>query len=208
MAPFYLSPFSRKSLWPRDDIAEKKSGVTSAAGAMTATEISKTPEFILFLIWVIVGNLDCIFTIFTFSQFSQYVQGENYKGKRHLIDLSVKKSLALVDLFGGLLWTGAMYSVASGLFTDFISSRMKRPAMEAKVVIVCFLIILDQISGLIMHGLQYEKSKESAMGVVIIFNTYRALLYSLSTVYIRCNYPIRVFGTLNGINRITMGRFV
>ena len=115
-------------------------------------------------------------------------------------------SSALVDLFGGLLWTGAIYSVVSGLLTDFISSRMKRPAMEAKVVIVCFLIILDQISGLIMHGLQYEKSKESAMGVVIIFNTYRALLYSLSTVYIRCNYPIRVFGTLNGINRITMGK--
>ena len=125
------------------------------------------------------------------------------------MDLTViVKISVLVDLFGGLLWTGAIYSVVSGLLTDFISSRMKRPAMEAKVVIVCFLIILDQISGLIMHGLQYEKSEESAMGVVIIFNTYRALLYSLSTVYIRCNFPIRVFGTLNGINRITMGEYV
>ena len=88
VAPFYLSPFSRKSLWPRDDIAAKSSGNAASTG-MTATEISKTPEFILFLIWVIVGNLDCIFTIFTFSQFSQYVQGENYKGESLLTELTL-----------------------------------------------------------------------------------------------------------------------
>ena len=104
------------------------------------------------------------------------------------------------------MWTGALYSVVAGLITDFTSVRMNRPVMEGKVVMVGWLAILQVISGLVMHGMQYHKSEESALGVVIIFNCYRALLYSLAAVYIRCNHSIQVFGTLNGVLRITMGK--
>ena len=79
--------------------------------------------------------------------------------------------------------------------------------MDGKVIIVGWVVVFEIVCGIIMHGLQYHLTESSSMGVVIIFNCYRALLYSLSSVYIRCNYPIQVFGTLNGALRITMGIF-
>ena len=39
-----------------------------------------------------------------------------------------------------------------------------------------------------------------------VYNMYRALLYSTSAVYIRCNYPMKVFGTLMGAFRIAMAK--
>ena len=194
IAPFYQSPFYRRSLWPKADIESKGAHQNIRTMVLESTspwKIVASIEFVLFLVWAALGNLDSIYIIFTWSQFSRYVQYETYT--------------ELVDLFGGLLWTGAIYSVVAGLITDFISLRMKSPIMEGKVVICGWLVIVQIVSGLIMHGMQYHKSKESALGVVIIFNCYRALLYSLSTVYIRCNHSIHVFGRLNGVLRITMG---
>ena len=54
----------------------------------------------------------------------------------------------LVDYFGSLLWTGAIYAVANGLFTDIFSRRLNRPFMEAKIIVVSVLILFYHILGL------------------------------------------------------------
>ena len=208
IAPYYESPFNRRSLWPTAEIQAKKEKRLGVEVDVSPKQIIFSLEFILFLVWAFVGNLDAIYTIFTWSQFSRYVL-QDYTGKTVFFNkvLTPYLYLELVDLFGGLLWSGAIYSVFSGLLIDFVSIRMKRPIMEGKVIIVGWLVVFEITCGIIMHGLQYHLTESSSMGVVIIFNCYRALLYSLSAVYIRCNYPIQVFGTLNGALRITMGIF-
>ena len=77
-APFYSSPYSRRSLWPTADIKDRKQKQKSVE-SISVVKIIVTSDFILFLIWVAIGNLDCIFANFSFAQFSQYVQ-EDYKG--------------------------------------------------------------------------------------------------------------------------------
>ena len=39
-----------------------------------------------------------------------------------------------------------------------------------------------------------------------VYNLYRALIYLTSSLFIRCNYPMKIFGTLIGTFRIIMGK--
>ena len=66
----------------------------------------------------------------------------------------ITKNLAIVDSFGSLLWTGAIYSVSSGFVIDYISSRLNRPLMEAKTIALSFFIVLDNVLGI---GIEFAK---------------------------------------------------
>ena len=57
--------------------------------------------------------------------------------------------LVLVDFLGSWAWTGAFHAIALGLLIDAISSRMKRPAMQSKIIVVSSLIIFVIGVGLV-----------------------------------------------------------
>ena len=139
---------------------------------VSAWDITRTPEFCLFLLWICIGNLDAIFVTFTWSQFSRFVS-EDY--------------IQLVDFFGNMLWTSAVWSIAAGLLTDFISNRMKRSPLKAKLIVVLFLMTVDNFFGLTLHGLQYSQSEASSHAAVFVYNGFRALLYSSSAGEISSN---------------------
>ena len=145
VAPFYVSPFARRSFYPKNEIEERRH-VLNNVEAIPMKKIVFSVEFFLFLTWVLIGNLDVVFTLFTYAQFAQYVQ-EDYKGTFKL-HFSYYTNLALVDNLGSLAWTGAIYAVALGFFVDSISSRLKRPPMQSKIIVVAFLIIFDHLLGL------------------------------------------------------------
>ena len=80
IAPYYQSPFYRRSLWPTAEIEAKRQKRLGVELDISPKQIIFSLEFMLFLAWVCVGNLDAIYTIFTWSQFSRYVQ-QDYTGK-------------------------------------------------------------------------------------------------------------------------------
>ena len=79
-------------------------------------------EFVMFLIWVSIGNLDAIFISFNWNKFARMVSGDDY--------------LLLVDVFGSFLWTAALFSGMCGLIIDLFSGKFNRPLLEGKGVMV------------------------------------------------------------------------
>ena len=122
----------------------------------------------MFLLWICFGNLDAIFVTFTWSQFSRFVS-DDY--------------IQLVDFFGNMLWTSAVWSLAAGLLTDFLSNRMKRSPLKAKLIVVLFLMSVDNFFGITLHSLQYSQTEATSRAAVLIYNGFRAFLYSSSAGY-------------------------
>ena len=149
-------------------------------------------EFVMFLIWVSIGNLDIIFISFNWNKFARIVAGDDHY-------------LPLVDAFGTYLWTAAIFSGICGLVIDAFSGKINRPLLEGKAVIVTGIFLFDNITGIVTHILQYMKTYEAAYALIFIYNLYRGLLYSTAAVYIKCNFPVSLFGTLMGAFRIVMG---
>jgi len=80
IAPYYESPFNRRLLWPTAEIQAKREKGSGVVVDVSPKQIIFSFEFMLFLAWACVGNLDAIYTIFTWSQFSRYVL-QDYTGK-------------------------------------------------------------------------------------------------------------------------------
>ena len=95
-------------------------------------DILKSPEFILYLIWISIGNLDVVFTTFNWNQFTRFVTLENYE--------------KLVDAFGNFLWSAALFSTMSGVTVDFFSNcitqKTKFALLNAKIIVLRQVIIL------------------------------------------------------------------
>ena len=111
----------------------------------------------------------------------------------------------LVDYFGNLLWTSAFWSVFIGFITDWAATKINKPLIDAKIIIVHLSILVGNLCNLITFGLQWRKTIEMARSAAFFYNVYRSLLYTLAAVYLRCQYPSQVFGTLMGFSRIVMG---
>ena len=134
-APYYQSAYKKGLKISRRKKSEKSDE--------NAVNVVLSPEFLLFLAWISIGNLDAIFVTFTWSQFARYIM-EDY--------------MELVDFFGNLLWTAAVWSIVSGLITDWLSSKISKPALEAKVIVILGTMFFDNFCGLLMHGLQGRES--------------------------------------------------
>ena len=192
--PFYVSPFSRRTLNSMPDSREKELNRKESVAAGTsksATNYVCSVEFVMFLIWVSIGNLDAIFISFSWNKFARIVSGDDY--------------LPLVDAFGSFLWTAALFSGVCGLVIDTFSGKFNRPLLEGKAVMVTGVFLFDNIAGIVVHILQFLQTYEAAYALVFIYNAYRGLLYSTAAVYIKCNFPASCFGTLMGVFRISMG---
>ena len=115
----------------------------------------------------------------------------------------------LVDLFGGYLWTAAVFSGLCALLIDGLSKRCfaNRSLMEGKSIVNILVIAFVNISGIVVHILQLLNTYEAAYGLIFIYNLYRGLFYSAIAVYIKCNFPADCFGTLIGVAYIAMGIF-
>ena len=77
--------------------------------------------------------------------------------------------------------------------------------MEAKIIIVLGGIIVDNLCGISMFGFKWRQTETSARLAALLHNIYRSLLTTQAAVFIRCNYPNHIFGTLMGFSRIIMG---
>ena len=73
------------------------------------------------------------------------------------------------------------------------------------MVFAVIVFIFANIFGTIIHVLQYIGTYNSVYGIVFIFNLYRACMYAICAVYIRCRYPLSIFGSLMGSVHITIG---
>jgi len=101
---YHLSPFYNNfnvKVRRRKDTSETVENSGSFKQSATST------GFVLMILWVCVGNLNCLFTTFTWGQYSRYVDEEGYK--------------ELVDYFGTYLWTAAVFSAFAGINIDIIS---------------------------------------------------------------------------------------
>ena len=77
--------------------------------------------------------------------------------------------MELVDFFGNLLWTAAVWSILSGLVTDWLSSRINKPSLEAKVIVTLGTMFFDNFCGLLMHGLQETELYENIKDLKVTF---------------------------------------
>ena len=192
--PFYISPFSRRTLNSMPDAKAKgrnRRESMAAGTSKSATNYVCSVEFVMFLIWGSIGNLDAIFISFSWNKFARIVSGDDY--------------LPLVDAFGSFLWTAAPFSGVCGLVIDTFFGKFNRPLLEGKAVMVTGVFLFDNIAGIVVHILQLLNTYEAAYALVFIYNVYRGLLYSTAAVYIKCNLPASCFGTLMGVFRISMG---
>ena len=200
-APFYSSPYSRRSLWPTADIKDRKQKQKSV-GKISVVKIIATSDFILLLIWVAIGNLDCIFANFSFAQFSQYVQ-EDYKGL-------LIRNFQLKKIFSPNrpLWKSfmdwrcifdCMWTFHRLILTSIESTT--NGSQNYCYFLVCYFLPLSwsrksvfyvnvnarvnqfpEKPEKVIRGLQYARSPTSVSYFSIIFPAYKSLLYSLSAV--------------------------
>ena len=102
-----------------------------AGASKSAVHYVCSIEFVMFLIWVSIGNLDAIFISFNWNKFARMVSGDDY--------------LPLVDVFGSFLWTAALFSGMCGLIIDTFSGKLNRPLLEGKAVMVAGAFLFDNI---------------------------------------------------------------
>ena len=199
IAPFYNSPFHRGTINPLGDARAKeqtKKESESKGNSQSVAQYVWTPEFILLMIWASFGNMDICFISFNWNKFARIVSGDD-------------DYLELVDLFGGYLWTAAVFSGLCAVLIDGLSKKCfaNRSLMEGKSIIIILVIVFDNIAGIVVHILQLLNTYESAYTLIFIYNLYRGLFYSAIAVYIKCNFPVDCFGTLIGVTYIAMGIF-
>jgi len=199
IAPFYNSPFHRGTINPLGDARAKeqtKQESESKGNSQSVAQYVWTPEFILLMIWASFGNMDITFISFNWNKFARIVSGDD-------------DYLELVDLFGGYLWTAAVFSGLCAVLIDGLSKKCfaSRSLMEGKSIIIILVIVFDNIAGIVVHILQLLNTYESAYALIFIYNLYRGLFYSAVAVYIKCNFPVDCFGTLIGVTYIAMGIF-
>lgn len=140
--------------------------------------------------------MDITFISFNWNKFARIVSGDD-------------DYLELVDVFGGYLWTAAVFSGLCAVLIDGLSKKCfaNRSLMEGKSIIIILIIVFDNIAGIAVHILQLLNTYESAYALIFIYNLYRGLFYSGIAVYIKCNFPVDCFGTLIGVTYIAMGIF-
>ena len=199
IAPFYNSPFHRGTMNPLGDArakAQTKQESESKGSSQSVVQYVWTPEFILLMIWASFGNMDITFISFNWNKFARIVSGDD-------------DYLELVDLFGGYLWTAAVFSGLCAVLIDGLSKKCfaNRSLMEGKSIIIILVIVFDNIAGIVVHILQLLNTYESAYALIFLYNLYRGLFYSAVAVYIKCNFPVDCFGTLIGVTYIAMGIF-
>lgn len=201
LAPFYNSPFYRGTVNPLGDAKSKnlekhESVSKDEQSNQPVMKYVWTPEFILLMVWASFGNMDITFISFNWSKFARIVAGDD-------------DYLELVDLFGGYLWTAAVFSGLCAILIDGLSTKCfsNRSLMEGKSITIILVIVFDNIAGIVVHILQLLNTYESAYAVIFIYNLYRGLFYSAVAVYIKCNFPVECFGTLIGVAYIAMGIF-
>ena len=199
IAPFYNSSFHRGTINPLGDARAKeqtKQESESKGNSQSVAQYVWTPEFILLMIWASFGNMDITFISFNWNKFARIVSGDD-------------DYLELVDLFGGYLWTAAVFSGLCAVLIDGLSKKCfaNRSLMEGKSIIIILVIVFDNIAGIVVHILQLLNTYESAYALIFIYNLYRGLFYSAVAVYIKCNFPVDCFGTLIGVTYIAMGIF-
>ena len=57
----------------------------------------------------------------------------------------------------------------------------------------------------VQNSVQTLRSSASGFATIIIHNLHRANHFTMAAVYVRCRYPMEVFGTLMGTFRCSMG---
>ena len=55
------------------------------------------------------------------------------------------------------------------------------------------------------NSVQTLRSPTSGFATIVLHNLHRANHFTMAAVYIRCRYPMEVFGTLMGTFRCSMG---
>ena len=57
----------------------------------------------------------------------------------------------------------------------------------------------------VQNSVQTLRSPASGFATIVLHNLHRANHFTMAAVYIRCRYPMEVFGTLMGTFRFSMG---
>ena len=79
IAPFYNSPFYRGTVNPLGDARAKVNDKKESASPGETQSVMKyvwTPEFILFMVWASIGNMDITFISFNWNKFARIVSGQ------------------------------------------------------------------------------------------------------------------------------------
>ena len=169
-----------------------------------------------FLFWVCAGNIVIMFTIISWNYYARELFQDSYQ--------------SFVDDFGNWQSLGALFSVMGGLSIDILSPYLKRNSiLESKLICACIIIILDNCVGIgniyrnlwsikltnheswfmthisVQNSVQTLRSPASGFATIVLHNLHRANHFTMAAVYIRCRYPMEVFGTLMGTFRCSMG---
>lgn len=185
-APFYTSPFKLRS------VKQVKRENQNQSSFKTALKYILSFEYQMFLFWVCTGNLVIMFTIISWNYYARELFQDSYQ--------------SFVDDFGNWQSLGALFSVMGGLSIDLLSPYIKRNSiLESKLICACIIIIIDNCVGIVQNSVQTLRSPAGGFATIVLHNLHRANHFTMAAVYIRCRYPMEVFGTLMGTFRCSMG---
>ena len=68
-----------------------------------------------------------------------------------------------------------------------------------------FISNFSKTRFLVQNSIQTLRSPSSGFATIILHNLHRANHFTMAAVYVRCRYPMEVFGTLMGTFRCSMG---